>query len=98
MNANDEFDALLAEALAPPSRAPDLNFMTRVDLAVDEEQRYRRWRRLALDRVASEALMLIGLTGAAARSGARSSPSRWFRPGRSSCWRSPPSCSVAGSR
>lgn len=64
--SDDEFDALLAGALAPPRRAPDPAFVARVDAAVAEAERFRAWRRRALRRLGSEALVLLALAGAAA--------------------------------
>ena len=62
----DEFDALLANALGPPARPADRGFVTRVDAAIAEAERFRGWRRRALRRVGSEALVLLALAGAAA--------------------------------
>ena len=62
---DDPFDALLAGALAPPARAPDHAFAARIGVAVAEAERFRAWRRRALRRLGSEALILFGLAGAA---------------------------------
>jgi hypothetical protein len=62
--ANDASD-LLAAALRPESRAPDPRFVARVRLAIVEEERYRKWRKSALRRLGSDALILIGLAGPA---------------------------------
>lgn len=65
MTTDDPFDALLGEALAPPARSADGLFVARVQAAVAEAERFRRWRRRALRQVGSEALVLFGLAGAA---------------------------------
>ena len=65
MTDDDAFDALLAEMLAPPARSEDRSFVARVAAAVAEAERFRAWRRRALRRLGSEALILIGLAGAA---------------------------------
>ena len=62
---DSEFDALLNEALAPPARTPDRLFTARVQAAVAETERFRRWRRRALHRIGSEAMILGALAGAA---------------------------------
>ena len=63
---DDEFDALLAETFAPPRRGPDRAFVARIGAAVAEAERFRAWRRRALRRLGSEALVLLALAGAAA--------------------------------
>ena len=60
----DPFDVLLSQALAPPARAADQAFLARAQAAIAEAERFRRWRRRALRRVGSEALLLTGLAGA----------------------------------
>ena len=62
---DDPFDALLSDALAPPVRLPDQTFVARAHTAISEAERFRRWRRRALRQIASEALVLTGLAGAA---------------------------------
>ena len=62
---DDPFDALLSDALAPPVRLPDQTFVARAHTAIAEAERFRRWRRRALRQIASEALVLTGLAGAA---------------------------------
>ena len=62
--ANDASE-LLAEALRPEARAPDQRFAARVRLAIIEEERYRKWRKTAIRRLGSDALILIGLAGPA---------------------------------
>jgi len=62
---DDPFDAFLADALAPPVRTPDTGFAARVGVAIAEAERFRAWRRRALRRLGSEALILFGLAGAA---------------------------------
>lgn len=63
---DDDFDSLLGSVLAPPQRAPDHAFVARIDAAVAEAERFRAWRRRALRRAGSEALVLLALAGAAA--------------------------------
>ena len=65
MTTDDPFDALLGNALAPRARPADGLFVARVQAAVAEAERFRRWRRRALRQVGSEALILFGLAGAA---------------------------------
>ncbi len=65
MTTDDPFDALLGNALAPPVRPADGMFVARVQAAIAEAERFRRWRRRALRKVGSEALILLGLAGAA---------------------------------
>lgn len=60
-----KFDALLGEALAPDARAPDRLFVARIQSAVAETERFRRWRRRALHQLGSEALILGAIAGAA---------------------------------
>jgi len=62
---DDPFDTFLADALAPPTRASDPGFTTRIGVAIAEAERFRAWRRRALRRLGSEALILFGLAGAA---------------------------------
>lgn len=59
-----ELDRLLREALAPSEGPADRGFVLRVDRAVAEAERYRRWRARLLRELASEALAV----GAAAAS------------------------------
>jgi hypothetical protein len=56
-----EFDALLAETLAPPQRPVDAAFVARVDRAVLESERYRRWRANLWRQLAGELLALGAL-------------------------------------
>ena len=65
MTTYDPLDALLGNALGPPTRRADRLFVARVQAAVAEAERFRRWRRRALRQVGSEALTLVGLAGAA---------------------------------
>jgi hypothetical protein len=60
MNDIDDpvFDQLLREALAPPERTADRVFVVRVERAVAEAERFRRWRAALLRQLAVEALAL----------------------------------------
>jgi hypothetical protein len=59
-------DALLGEMLAPPSGLPDLAFVARVDRAVTEAERYRRWQAAFRRQLVTEALTLAALAGSLA--------------------------------
>lgn len=59
-------DALLADALALKQRAPDPGFVARVDAAVAESERYRRWRRTLWSRFMSEMLAVGAIAGSVA--------------------------------
>ena len=59
---NAAFDAMLAEALAPPSRDKDRGFIARVDRAVVERERYLR-QRAALRRQLGGELLALGALG-----------------------------------
>ena len=58
-----ELDSLLRSALAPPEGPADRGFVIRVDRAVAEAERYRRWRARLWRQLASEAAAL-GAVGA----------------------------------
>ncbi len=69
MNANPpdrELDALLAEMLAPADRPPDEAFVTKVDWAVAEHERYRRKRAQLWRQLSGEALAIAALAGSLA--------------------------------
>lgn len=55
------FDALLREELAPPERPADRSFVLRVERAVAEAERYRRWRAALLRQFASEGLAVASV-------------------------------------
>jgi hypothetical protein len=57
------FDAMLAEALAPPRRDQDLAFMAKVDRAIVERQRYLRQRAALRRQLGGEMLALAALGG-----------------------------------
>lgn len=57
------FDALLAQELAVPERAPDRAFVARVDRAVAEAQRYRRWRTRLVRDLIGEGLTFAAMAG-----------------------------------
>lgn len=65
MNDMDDpaLDRLLREALAPPERAADRGFVVRVERAVAEAERYRRWRAALVRQLAGEALALAAVAG-----------------------------------
>ncbi len=60
------FDAILAEALAPPARDKDLGFIARVDRAVIERERYLRQRGALRRQLGGEMLALAALGGSVA--------------------------------
>jgi hypothetical protein len=60
------FDAMLAEALAPPDRAADRAFVALVDGAVAESERYRRQRAGLRRQLGGEMLALAALAGSIA--------------------------------
>ncbi len=62
----DPLDGLLAAALAPPERQPDEAFVRRVDAAVLEEERYRRWRTNALRRLVTDFITVGAIGGSLA--------------------------------
>ena len=53
-----ELDTLLQAALAPPDRPADRGFVVRIDRAVAEAERYRRWRSRLRRQLATEGLAL----------------------------------------
>lgn len=59
-------DSLLGEMLAPPSGPPDLAFVARVDRAVAEAERFRRWQAAFRRQLVTEALTLFALAGSLA--------------------------------
>ena len=59
-------DALLANALALEERAPDPAFVARIDAAVAESERYRRWRRNLWRQFGSEMLAVGAIAGSVA--------------------------------
>jgi hypothetical protein len=61
-----ELDRQLREALAPPDRPADRGFVLRVERAVAEEERYRRWRAAFLRQLVTEALALGAVGGSLA--------------------------------
>jgi hypothetical protein len=65
MNDMDDaaLDRLLREALAPPERASDRAFVVRVERAVAEAERYRRWRAALLRQLGGEAMALAAVAG-----------------------------------
>ncbi len=60
------FDAILAEALAPPARDKDPGFIARVDRAVIERERYLRQRGALRRQLGGEMLALAALGGSVA--------------------------------
>ena len=60
------FDALLAEALAPPARDRDRGFVAKVDRAVTERERYLRQRTALRRRLGGELLAVAALGGSVA--------------------------------
>jgi hypothetical protein len=58
-----ELDVLLSEALAPPAGPADRGFVAKVDRAVAEADRYRKWRAGLRRQLASEALALAAVGG-----------------------------------
>jgi hypothetical protein len=60
------FDAMLAEALAPPKRDKDPGFMAKVDRAVVERERYLRQRSALRRQLGGEMLALAALGGSVA--------------------------------
>lgn len=56
-------DLLLREVLAPPERPADRGFVVRVDQAVAEAERYRRWRAGLVRQLVTEALALAAVAG-----------------------------------
>ena len=56
-----ELDLLLREALAPPERPADRGFVIRVDQAVAEAERYRRWQAGLVRQLVTEALALAAV-------------------------------------
>jgi hypothetical protein len=60
---DSELDGLLSEALAPPDRPRDRFFVLRVERAVAEEERYRKWRSECLRQLVTEALSLAAVGG-----------------------------------
>jgi hypothetical protein len=60
---DNEFDALLGEALAPPEGPADRGFVLRVERSVAEDERYRKWRQSFLRQLATEALALAAVGG-----------------------------------
>lgn len=60
---DSELDRLLGEALAPPERPADRGFVLRVERAVAEDERYRKWRSAFLRRLFTEALALAAVGG-----------------------------------
>ncbi len=61
-----ELDALLHQALAPPSGAADPGFVAGVDRAVAEVERFRRWKAGLRRRLVSEGLTISALGGSLA--------------------------------
>ncbi len=59
----NQLDRLLSEALAPTERPSDRGFVLRVERAVAEEERYRRWRARLWRQLASDALALGAVGG-----------------------------------
>lgn len=55
------FDAMLAEALAPPERGKDPGFIAKVDRAVVERERYLRKRSALRRQLGGEMLALAAL-------------------------------------
>ena len=66
VEAEKALDVLLGQALRLEDRPPDLAFAARVDAAVAEAERYRRWRAGMMRQLAGELLALAGLTGGVA--------------------------------
>ncbi len=67
MTATDQaFDAMLAEALAPPKRDKDAAFIAKVDRAVIERERYLRQRASLRRQLGGEMLALAALGGSVA--------------------------------
>jgi len=60
---DSELDLILREALAPPERPADRPFVVRVDRAVAEAERYRRWRAGLVRQLITEALALAAVAG-----------------------------------
>ncbi|HEX6376279.1 MAG TPA: hypothetical protein VFZ91_11230 [Allosphingosinicella sp.] len=60
---DNELDILLSEALAPPQSPADRGFVLRVERAVAEEERYRKWRAAFLRQLVSETLALAAVGG-----------------------------------
>lgn len=61
-----ELDELLGAALALTDRGPDPRFLGRVEAAIAEADRYRRWQANMLRQLTGELLALAGLAGALA--------------------------------
>jgi hypothetical protein len=64
--ADSAFDAMLAEALAPPKRDRDPGFVAKVDRAVVERERYLRQRSALRRQLGGEMLALAALGGSIA--------------------------------
>ena len=63
---DSEFDELLRSALAPLEGPADGAFVARVDRAVVESERYRRWRRNLWRQLGGESLALAALAASLA--------------------------------
>lgn len=63
---DSELDSLLRAALAPPEGPADRAFVVRVDRAVAEAERYRRWRAGLRRQLVTEALALGAVGGSLA--------------------------------
>lgn len=61
MTDDPELDRLLGEALAPPEGPADRGFVLRVERAVAEAERYRRWRARLWRQLATEAFALLAV-------------------------------------
>ncbi|HYE28598.1 MAG TPA: hypothetical protein VEA61_10240 [Allosphingosinicella sp.] len=60
---DEKLDILLGEALAPPEGPADRGFVLRVERAVAEEERYRKWRAAFVRQLVTEAAALAALGG-----------------------------------